>query len=134
MKPKVPIHPIVPLILIALFLAWAFCASSCKKENYRQTKIFATMRSGSDNMLHGSPLYCYPGDTKNVWDTVFYVNGLQPNSDTGHLYLDVVTYKRTGRIDSSFVFAGQLVNLIGPIEHREYRGVWHINKIIYGNQ
>lgn len=127
MKPK--IHSALAISV----LAFLFFITSCKKENYQQTKIFATMRSGSDNMLHSSGLYCYPGDQKNVWDTVFYVNGLQPNSDTSQLYLDVVTYTPTGRIDSSFVFAGQLVNLIGPIEHREYRGVWHINKIIYGN-
>jgi hypothetical protein len=131
---KKPIEPWQLLLICVLITVFLFFITSCKKENYQQTKIFATMRAGSDNMLHNSPLYCYPGDTKKVWDTVFYINGLEPNSDTNHLYLDVVIYTPTGRIDSSFVFAGQIVNLIGPIEHREYSAVWHINKIVYGTK
>jgi hypothetical protein len=112
--------------------------TSCSKSNavlvnnqQQQTKVFATWRTGSDNMLHSSALYCYPGDEKRRFDTVLYYNSTE--LDTTYMFADNVTYAATGRVDSSFVFAGQLVNLVGAIYHREYNGAVKINKIEYGN-
>lgn len=109
---------------------------SCSKTNYQQTKILVTVQEGSDNMLFGSALFCYKQDWGRIHDTILYSNaGLQ--FDTTYIRTSsTIFWKRgipTGKVDSSFVFAGVQVDLIGPIVHREYATILSINQIIYGN-
>lgn len=122
------------LCLIALLIV-AASFTSCSKEVITpaqiQTKVVVAWRYGSDNMLYGSAMYCYPGDTKRTLDTVLYFNTNTP--DTSALYHDAITRTPTGTVDSAFMYAGQFVRLVGPIYHREYNGaVGHIKSITYG--
>lgn len=120
------------LLFLSILCIPLISLMSCSKETYRQTIMMVTLKQGRDNMLHNSPFGCYPGDYFRTYDTVFKFNSIHP--DTAFLYKGWQTYAPTGRIDSSFVYAGQLVTLIGPIEHREYTDLVSINKIVYGTE
>lgn len=120
------------LLFLTILCIPSLSLISCSKENYRQTMIEVIYRYGSDNMLASSPMYCFPGDEKRDVDSIFYINGPAPDSTS--FFTEIMAMKPTGRIDSSFIFAGQPWHLIGPIQHREYHGVKKIVKIIYGTQ
>lgn len=116
---------LIPLVVLFLF--------SCKKENFKPTLVYATITKGHDYMPHSAAEGCYPGDWYADYDTVFVYSSNIP--DTNNLKIKYLSWFQevpTGRVDSSFVFAGQAVTLTGPIMSREYRKV-KINKIVYGS-
>lgn len=121
----------ITFYLAALMLLLVSCSKEVIQPTVKQTSVEVEWRYGKDNMLWGSAMYCYPKDTYRTADTVLYFNSMHP--DTTAMYKDAITRTKTGRVDSSFVYAGELVNLVGDIYHREYNGaVGKIKKITYG--
>lgn len=57
MKPKIALHPIVLLVLAALFLAWAFCITSCIKSNIT-FKHRWKVQEGHDKQVWSHATFC----------------------------------------------------------------------------
>lgn len=122
------------IITITLVAASLFM-TSCSKEmqqNFRPTIVHVLMQHDADNMLINSATNCYKQDFQYQYDSDFVYNTMHPDTLAAKNYRRMDSHYKTGRIDSSFIFAGELVNLIGPIEHREYTFTAKIKSIDYG--
>lgn len=129
-------HPAKAVLLLALLLTAAFFATSCTKDvvspTHRQTIITTVMQHDSDNMPTGFAFNCYPSDKRYQYDSDWVYTGVTPDTLRLKNYLRMDSHIATGRVDSSFMYAGTLVSLVGVIEHREYTFVAGIKKISLG--
>lgn len=122
--------------------------TSCKKEeivkgNFKPTIVHVTMQHDADNMPFNWSFNCYPSDKKSTYDSDFVYSTTSPDTLALKAYLRMNFHYPTGKVDSSFskvilndgsiLTLSDTVFLPGPIEHRDYTFVGHINWITYGS-